>query len=608
VVNGALFHWFGPDLITLRISIVVLKTIAIALTYLITRHLASRRFALLVCGVLVSVWGTPWWFLNTPYANHYSLTLTLAGVLCFLSLPHRFRLACLLAGLSFGLAATFKPTAGGLAFAGFALFLVLADEALARRALPTGPSLPAWCVRGARLTALAGALALFAGYLWHRNTVWNVVVLFTPAALTLCVATIRELRAPVHDGMRAGLLGIVLAASGAALPLLGIGVYYAAKGWLADLLFNVIAGLPQAVAATYYHPFSAPTSGVALRFAILAATVALIAVARRHLRLPAPGRFHVAVGLGVVGAVLLLFAARSSLPATVLAYARSRAWYGSLLSIWYAVPLVSIWLTGLLLFRSRSSEAAAGAEHRTGVLLVYCNAVAAWLLLYPVADLVHIIMGLPAVTPLWAFLLERFHRAGAHVAESRPYGSRWISMGLTGTLAVCMIAPAIDHLVLKFQRSRDDLVALNRATGIRGTQPKFGEVAALVGYLRAEAPAQRDLFVLSGEQLLYFLADRRSVFEAREFTFYLLLSGQLSDDDARRLVDEQRLVEKLAAAQPVIVEGGDARTAGRLRRVFPSMSRYLDSHYHIVARLGDYRVLVSEGDRPGSVDPHYPLP
>ena len=170
------------------------------------------------------------------------------------------------------------------------------------------------------------------------------------------------------------------------------------------------------------------------------------------------------------------------------------------------------------------------------------------------------------------------------------------------------IAPAIDHLVLKFQRSRDDLVALNRATGIRGTQPKFGEVAALVGYLRAEAPAQRDLFVLSGEQLLYFLADRRSVFEAREFTFYLLLSGQLSDDDARRLVDEQRLVEKLAAAQPVIVEGGDARTAGRLRRVFPSMSRYLDSHYHIVARLGDYRVLVSEGDRPGSVDPHYPLP
>ncbi len=596
VLNGTLFRWFGPDLIVVRISLVLLKTVTVVLAYLIARQLASRAFALVACSVLVAVWGTPWWIFNTPYANHYSLTLTLGALLCFLSLPHRFRLGCVLAGLCFGFAATFKPTAGAFGLAGFALFLILARDALEASDLPAGPSLPAWGVRGARLAALAVLLSLFVAYLWHRNTIWNVVVLFTPAALTLGVAFVRELRGPVRRGMCVGLWGMVHAAVGAAVPILGIGIYYAAQGWLSNLLFNLISGLPQTVAATYYQPFSAPNARAALAVALVAASFAAVGLARSHLRLRAPRRAGAAAASLLLVSALLLFLARSSLPMAVIAYLRSRAWYGTILAVWYAVPLASLGLTGFLLLRSSPPAAAAAAGRGTAVLLVYCNAVAAWLLAYPVADLVHIMMGLPVVAPLWAFLLERFYRPVAHEAGSSAKVSRWVSGGLIGALAACMAAPSVDHLMLKFARSRADATALARATGIHGTQPKFGEVANLLAYLDAQVPADRELVFLSCEQLLYFLSGRRSALEQNEFDFYLLCSGQLSNDDARQLIDERLVIDKLSAAKPVIIDGGDRRTNGRLQGAFREMSRYIDAHYHVAARVGRYRILQWSGE------------
>src|SRR5262249_38090683 len=152
----------------------------------------------------------------------YSLTLTLAGLLAFLVLPGNFPLACLAAGLCFGCAATFKQTAGVLALSGFLLFLILADDPRARPDRRAGPALPAAIVRAARLLMRGGVLACCAAYLWPRNTAWNVIVLASPAALTLAAAVRRELRAPTRPGMQAGMWGGVWAGAGAGLPLLAV--------------------------------------------------------------------------------------------------------------------------------------------------------------------------------------------------------------------------------------------------------------------------------------------------------------------------------------------------------------------------------------------------
>src|SRR6185295_5290474 len=80
--------------------------------------------------LFVVVWGAPWWVFNAPYANHYGVTLSLAGILVFLSVS-RFRLGCALAGLCFGAAATFKQTSGVFSFLAFVLFLLFEPHASA---------------------------------------------------------------------------------------------------------------------------------------------------------------------------------------------------------------------------------------------------------------------------------------------------------------------------------------------------------------------------------------------------------------------------------------------------------------------------------------------
>jgi hypothetical protein len=586
-LNGALLHWFGTNVIVVRVALVILKTTTAAVSYLLARRVASRSFALLAGAMLVAVWGAPWWVFNTPYANHYSLALTLGGLLCFFSLPRHFRLACALAGLCFGCAAAFKQTAGAFGLAGFVLFLTLAEDPRASPDLASGPTLPSWLVRAARLLILAGMFLFFAAYLWPRNSLWNVMVVFTPAALTLGIAAVGSLRAP-RPGQLAGLWGTGYAIAGTAVPLLAVGIYYGVHGLLSDLFFDLVRGLPQQV--RWFTPFPVPTPRALWSLVLLATGVGLVAFGRRRLGSVARHRVETVRRGGIVVAASMLLLAAVVARAPIRDYVSSEAWKGDALALWFAVPLTSVLLTGIWLVRSRWQASSSRAQSRTAVLLVYCNAVTALLLLYPAADFFHVVMALPAFVPLLAFLAERFCRAGQAAAES-PAPGRYLSWGVLVALAIWMVAPAVAHLVGTYAASRGGAISLRRATAIRGTQPKFGEVASLVAYLDAELPPQRELLVLSCEQMLYVLSGRRSALDRDEFVFYLVGAGIISDEDARALVDQRDAVARLADVRPVVVEGGDSPAHDRLREVFPEVSRYIDAHYDTAASVGSYRVL-----------------
>lgn len=598
-LNGALLRWFGADLLVVRISLVVVKTLTVALTYLLTRRLASRPIALLTGAVLAAVWGTPWWVFNTPYANHYSMALTLGGLLGFLSLPRRFRLACGWAGLCFGLAATFKQTAGAFALAGFALFLLLDRDALERSDLPAGLPLPAWCVRGARLAALAAMLGFFALYLSPRNSVWNVLVLLTPAALTVGVACARELRGPVHSGMRTGLVGMLYAALGAALPVAAVALYYAGRGSLPELVFDLVRGRPQQF--RWFDPFPVPTGRTLLLLLLVGVSFAVVGIVHRfgsrsgggHSKgIRSPGRARAARIATVLGGLLLaVVLVRVALPTGLLEYVGSRVWQGPIIRLWSLVPFVAIWLAAPQALRRPAPAGEPPPAGQRALLLVYCNAVTSALLFYPSSDFLHIFMSLPAFVPLCALLLERFYRRAAPATGRTPTAGRWIAAGLIGAVSLMLVAPSIDHLAAAYAATRYDTTTMRRATAIHGWQPKFGEVAALVAYLEAEAPPGRPILVLSCEQLLYFLAGRHSAVEKDEFVFYMIAANLISDDDARRAVDQQDVIAALAAAKPLVVEGGEQRTEGRLRTVFGEVSRYLDAHYEVAAQVANYRIL-----------------
>src|SRR5215475_6599118 len=126
LVNGLLLHLFGPQLLVIRASLVLLKAVLAALVYQSARQLASWPFALAVYALFVAMWGAPMWLFNAPYASHYAVVVVLVGVLAFLQLRQRAPLrACALAGVCFGVATTFKQTSGFFAFAAFVLYLLL---------------------------------------------------------------------------------------------------------------------------------------------------------------------------------------------------------------------------------------------------------------------------------------------------------------------------------------------------------------------------------------------------------------------------------------------------------------------------------------------------
>ena len=78
-----------------------------------------------------------------------------------------------------------------------------------------------------------------------------------------------------------------------------------------------------------------------------------------------------------------------------------------------------------------------------------------------------------------------------------------------------------------------------------------------------------DLLVLVDEQMIYFLAGRRSALSREEFVFYVVGAGYMADDVARQAVDQQDAVRRLARTRPTIVDYPGSPETTRFRRAFP---------------------------------------
>jgi hypothetical protein len=585
-LNGLLLRMFGGDLLVIRLSLVLLKSLIAVLVYLVGCRVAARRYALLAAALLIALGGAVVMF-TTPYANHYSLALILLAMVLFLALPDRFLLACGLAGACFGVAATFKHTTGAFAFAGFALFLLLDDTPRSAKSSRL-VALPDWMVRAARLAVVFGIAAFSLAYLARRDTLWNAFMLFAPGALTLAYAAGRELRAAARPGNDAGLLGIVTAGASAAIPCAMVGAYYAAQGLLPALLFGLVR-LPQKV--DWFDPFPTPGTVSLTLLAVVTVMLATVGVARRRLRFAAArGRLTWSLVAALPALLLLAAAVATVVIPTARMLLQSRLWQFASLYSWFAVPPAAVWLTGVVLLRRRSAAPELPSAQRSAALLVYCVALTSLLLLYPAADFPHVVMVLPPFAPLLAFLAERFHRLADAASDTAP--SRFGLAVVMAALVLWLAAPPVDQLIQARLHAGEDRTALKRATAIHGMQPRFGQVASLIDYLDANAPPQRELVVLNGEQMLYFLAGRRSPLERDEFVFYLLRNHAVSDENAHALFDERAAIERLTETKPwVIADSGEGAADGEVRRVFADLSHHLDAHYETAYSVGPYRVL-----------------
>jgi hypothetical protein len=225
-------------------------------------------------------------------------------------------------------------------------------------------------------------------------------------------------------------------------------------------------------------------------------------------------------------------------------------------------------------------------------VLLAAYAVVTLIHLYPWADLWHALMTLPVFLVLLAYHFDRLQ----HALRAAP-GLRSLSLALAVVLLAIALAPFME-VMLRARAGRDSAQGtFARARGITVPQQKVTDAAELVRFLESPAVRARPVFVAANEQMLYFLAGRRSPLEEHEFLFYLVGVGGVAPADAGRLVSEAELVSRLARTKPLVV---DYEEPGRspdspLRRAFPALAEYLDRRCRVVERFGRYRVLAEGG-------------
>jgi hypothetical protein len=596
-VNGLLFRLFGPQLLGVRVSLVVAKAALAVLVYLSARQLASRPFALAVYAFFVVLWGAPMWIFNAPYASHYSLIAVLGGLLVLLRLHERHPLAgCALAGVSFGVGATFKQTSGLFASTAFLLYVLYVPlpETAPRRAAEGRAA--ARIARLMRIGALIGALGLCVAYLRPNATVWDWFVLFTPVGLAGGYLLARELRDGSEAAMRIrSVAGMICCGVGMIIPLAGYATWYGRQGLIRELIFNTVSGLPQLM--KWFVPVPVPDTESLACLAMLLAAFALVRQWRSGaLEGGRRNRAALVAGAAVLLLGALLLARAAARAGGIATWASSGAWQGDVLRLYFFMPFLAVWISlRFLVSQPRGASvdappAPAWTSQRRALALYTASAATGLLYLYPAGDFWHVIMTVPLFLPLLAYQLERFHRVDRGDSAASAAGHSLSAAFLIAVIGLMTLPPALSLVRTKSALS-GTRPGFARAAGIVAMTPEYEDAAALVGYLDAERPASRQLLIIPNQPMLYFLAGRVPVQEKDEFVLYLVGAGLINDDEARRLAPEQTLIERLTAEHPIIVDDDGSPSRENFRRVFARVTTYVDAHYRPVRSFGRYRVL-----------------
>jgi hypothetical protein len=570
-LNGSLFRLFGEDLWVTRVSLTVLKAGLAVVVYLCTLRLGPRPVALGAWLLCIVVWGLPWPYLTTPYPNFYGVSLSMGGLLVLA----RFRgtgrqgRGYVLAGLCFGLAATFKQTNGLFAYCAVILHLVsLRSETLVPGGLERlGARVPDRAVGASRWLVLAACGVLFAVYLARANTPANFVLLIAPAVVALLALAIAELRSPATREVRtAALCSMLLLSLGAGLPILLVSAYFALHGLLPALAYNTVFGLPQKIEWLVPLPTFGWEAGL---FAL--GLFGIVLSIRRGIADPSTSGNERGLSRGSLAVGLI------ALCAVVLGLARQgQNWVFPAADLVIVVFFLLVWGSLLVTLRSGS-----GAEQARLFALYGATAV---LFLYPSADAPHALLSLPAVLPLLACCLVPGRARGEASSDGR---SSYVS-----ALAIAALASPFVYLqVVGRLIERVPRPSFERASGIEVTGEFYRDGTRLVRYLDQEGLSQRPLLVISGKPMAYFLAGRPSLVDPFEYALYLIGLGVLTGEDARELVDEEKLIEVLRTAHPLLVTDSSDDGAARVAQALPRVRAEVEEHFEVLSKIGLFSIL-----------------
>lgn len=582
-LNGAVMRLLGLDIWWVRLLLVVVKAGGVTLVYTIARQYGRPWTAALAAACSAVVWGLPWAFSTTPYAQYFGLSAALAGILIIGRRPRETRGALggvFAAGLCFGVAATFKQTNGLFACMAAALYLVgsRTDGAhdVSAAAAATAASSAARSVDAvARLVRVAVAVAgagLFVAYAFaagpsHTPVSFGLIAL--PALAVVCLVALREwVEPPTSEQARSSLASMCALAGGAGLPLAAYAAYFAAHDGLAALIHNTLWGLPQHARA--FVPLPLPSTA-ALSFA------AVVFVAARFLAEPAlfSGRCGQALMIGgcVLGFTAAVGVVRTTPPAAAMITGLAMLPFAL---VWYSIARAGVRM-------SRAGGGPRGSPSEEDALLLVFFAATSLLFLHPAAGLPHVLMAAPAAFPLLALPARR----SSWAAEP---GRTAVRALVAATLLTVTLAPLLGWLwnVRRWQPPSGPGFA--RASHVRVDSSTFRDALRLSHLLEQSAWRQRDVFVPTGKSMLYFLTGRRSLFDRWEFMFYLVRFDLIDPAYARTVVESQQLLATLRERRPLVIAESSRMAMKPFARTFTEVWTSLQQETVVVERVGEFVV------------------
>jgi hypothetical protein len=577
-LTGPIFALFGERVWPIRELLAMVRAGAVVLAYLISCHFVPRPFALLATLFSLAFWGWSVWTLTTPYAALFTIPLCMLSLYLLLIGEARQRPGFhFAAGFVCGIALLFKWSLAAMSAYGMVIAVCAGamlrcgsvNGAAANRARRSAPILIGWAmIASLVLIPFLETLSPF-DYLLHIGPIH---------ALMCVVAAAFACRGDGPTAFRQALPLVVRYCLGFLIaPLITFAVY-ASWGHLDDLIYNTVTRPLNY--RNYYIPIAAPPfASVALLGCLASLVTTGLALLGR--------RFRLAVIFAVAAAALAPFG-----------YPSARFWgvEHSLARMILQLPAITSYVTASVL--------AVDLVRRPGrpnaaipVIVILLFQMMMTFQIYPRGSYNSTLM-LGTLAPIIGYLAYRwFAIANGDISPPR-LQRRAIAFALVAAIPLLLVYGKVGYALTAPQPRELPNLAFGHPA-LAGIHPKpdawprqnLAAFDELVSVLQTLQPTDAPVFVVPNDAMVYFLSDRKPLFEDEMLIFFLAGWKLLPENDRDAPSAEQIEARFEAHPDAIVITRPGNESAASLFEIFPSLQPYLAQHYRAIGRVGPYRVL-----------------